>query len=72
MVIAGPAAVVVASFITLYLVINSPNTILEAEPAPQAQQGTANMAPAMMARNHAATGVVQVKPAAPEAHTVKP
>ena len=75
MVIAGPAVVVVASFITLYLAISSPNTVLEAEPSPQSQQGTqghANMAPAMLARNHAATGVVPVKPSTPGVSSVKP
>lgn len=72
MVIAGPAVVVVASFITLYLAITSPNTVLESEPAPQSQQGSANMAPAMQARNHAATGVVPVKPAISQDASVKP
>lgn len=72
MVIAGPAVVVVASFITLYLALTSPNTVLESEPSPQAQHGGANMAPAMQARNHAATGVMPAKSAAPEGSTVKP
>ncbi len=72
MVIAGPAVVVVASFITLYLAISSPNTVLQAEPSPQAQQGQANMAPAMLARNHAATGVVPAKAAAPDNTPLKP
>jgi hypothetical protein len=65
MVIAGPAVVVVASFITLYLALTSPNTVLESEPSPQVQHGSAmdaSLAPAMLARNHAATGVVPVKP----------
>lgn len=66
MVIAGPAVVVVASFITLYLALSSPNTVLETEPSPQVQQHgsamDASLAPAMQARNHAATGVVPVKP----------
>ena len=75
MVIAGPAVVVVASFITLYLAISSPNTVLEAEPSQPSQQGAqanANMAPAMLARNHAATGVVPVKPVTPDVSSVKP
>ena len=63
MVIAGPAVVVVASFITLYLALSSPNTVIPTELSAQAQNGTANMAPAMLARNHAATGVVPEKPA---------
>jgi len=72
MVIAGPAVVVVASFITLYLAITSPNTVLESEPSPQAQHGGANMAPAMQARNHAATGVVPAKPVVSNGSAVKP
>ena len=72
MVIAGPAVVVVASFITLYLAIISPNTVLETESSAQAQQGGASLAPAMLARNHAATGVVPMKPAAPQSATAKP
>jgi len=69
MVIAGPAVVVVASFITLYLAISSPNTVLSTEPTAQAQTVHANMAPAMLARNHAATGVVAEKPAQAEQST---
>lgn len=63
MVIAGPAVVVVASFITLYLAWSSPNTVLETEPAAPSQTGArASLAPAMSARNHAATGVIPAKP----------
>ena len=63
MVIAGPAVVVVASFMTLYLALSSPNTVLETGSVAQSQKGAgASLAPAMTARNHAATGVVQVKP----------
>lgn len=73
MVIAGPAVVVVASFITLYLAITSPNTVLETEPSPQqAGHGPVSMAPAELARNHAATGVVPVKPADSESGRPKP
>lgn len=64
MVFAGPAVVVVASFITLYLAIRIPDPVVTsygqsakfqgAKPAPQ---GSTNMAPAMQARNHAATGI---------------
>lgn len=67
LVIAGPALVVVASFVTLYLAMNSPNTVLDVEPSAQAQQRATvdtSLAPAMLARNHAATGVVPVKPSA--------
>ena len=63
MVIAGPAVVVVASFITLYLALSSPNTVLETGSVAQSHAGAAaSLAPAMTARNHAATGVVPVKP----------
>ena len=63
MVIAGPAVVVVASFMTLYLALSSPNTVLETASVAQSHAGAdASLAPAMTARNHAATGVVPVKP----------
>ena len=63
MVIAGPAVVVVASFITLYLALSSPNTVIETGSVAQSQKGAgASLAPAMTARNHAATGVVPAKP----------
>lgn len=75
LVIAGPALVVVASFVTLYLAMNSPNTVLDVEPSAQAQQRATvdtSLAPAMLARNHAATGVVPVKPATPGTSPTKP
>ena len=50
MVIGGPAIVVVASFATLFLAITHPDPVLT---APQAGAGAD--APAMQARNHAAT-----------------
>lgn len=64
LVVAGPAVVVVASFITLYLAIMSPNPVIdvraeaqEARVAAPATGAMPNMAPAMQARNHAATGI---------------
>jgi len=63
MILAGPLVVVVAGFVTLYLAVRSPdpvvsedyyrkgmelNKTLEADPA--------SLAPAVQARNHAATG----------------
>lgn len=83
MVVAGPAVVVVAGFITLYLAISRPDPVVsedyyrkgleinktlggEAGPANAAgtmgKKGlvspeTSKLAPAMQARNHAATGV---------------
>jgi hypothetical protein len=66
MIIAGPALVVVAAFITLYLAITIPDPVLPTEAlnprhAIQNQsQMDAAMAPAIQARNHAATGQVPV------------
>lgn len=64
MVFAGPAVVVVASFITLYLAIKIPDPVVSgyghaerSELSKPAVQTGGNMAPAMQARNHAATGV---------------
>lgn len=63
MVFAGPAVVVVASFITLYLAIKVPDPVVTSygQVAPsgavQPDASTTNMAPAIQARNHAATGV---------------
>lgn len=61
MVFALPAVVVVASFITLYLAIKIPDPVVSSygqaqssEATPRADSGSA---PAMQARNHAATGV---------------
>jgi uncharacterized protein len=69
MVFGGPAVVVVASFVTLYLAVVGAdpvvdenyyqhglqiNRTLAAEPS--------SLAPAMQARNHAATGVASPKP----------
>ena len=64
MVIAGPAVVVVAAFVTLYLAITIPDPVLPNEALnprnAMENQGKleAAMAPAMQARNHASTGVV--------------
>ena len=70
LVVGGPAVVVVASFITLYLAIMSPNPIIDVQAEAREARVAApvtgpmpNMAPAMQARNHAATGVpAPVKP----------
>ena len=67
LVIAGPAVVVVASFITLYLAMSRPNEIVSDETYRAGKQSDqtieqkrleSGMAPAMQGRNHAATGVV--------------
>lgn len=64
LVVGGPAVVVVASFITLYLAIMSPNPVIDvraeaqdARVAAPVNSAMPNMAPAMQARNHAATGI---------------
>lgn len=69
LVVGGPAVVVVASFITLYLAIMSPNPVIDVRAEAREAQVAApdatmpNMAPAMQARNHAATGApVPAKP----------
>jgi hypothetical protein len=88
MVVAGPAVVVVAGFITLYLAISRPDPVVSEDyyrkgleinktlgqdvqtnaRTGSSQKGlispeTAKLAPAMQARNHAATGVAVPIPA---------
>ena len=66
LVISGPAVVVVASFLTLYLAITRGDPVVDeryyqaAESAGQ-QTSATSLAPAMQARNHAATGVPPAK-----------
>lgn len=57
MILGGPAVVVVAGFITLYLAVSHPDPVLHVTPrsAQQERQGITH-APAMQGRNHAATG----------------
>ena len=67
MIIAGPAVVVVAAFATLYLAITIPDPVLPTEALnprnaiENQNKQDAAMAPALQARNHAATGVVPAK-----------
>jgi uncharacterized protein len=70
LVIAGPAIVVVASFITLYLAITRPDPVLDEDyyqKGLHVNETLANnptsLAPAMQGRNHAATGVQPVRKA---------
>lgn len=63
LVVAGPAVVVVASFVTFYLAARSADPVLSTASEAQASQASnaepgISMAPAMQARNHAATGVL--------------
>ena len=53
--IAGPAIVVVAGFFTYYLAVRTPDPVLPTS-AQQTQAGGISQAPAVQARNHAATG----------------
>ncbi len=64
MVFGGPAVVVVASFVTLYLAVTRPDPVMDENYYQKGLEinktlgGTpSSAAPAMAARNHAATGV---------------
>jgi hypothetical protein len=67
LIISGPLVVVVASFITLYLAIRTPDPAvedyyrkgIEINKTLDAEKDA--LAPALQARNHAATGVVAIK-----------
>lgn len=70
LVFAGPAVVVVASFITLYLAVSRPDPVISEDYYQKRVEvnkivgdavdaaNAASMAPALKARNHAATGVL--------------
>ena len=65
LVVAGPAVVVVASFITLYLAVSRPDPVLDEnyyrkglELNRELANNPTSLAPALQARNHAATGLV--------------
>jgi len=63
LVIAGPLVVVVASFITFYLAANGQDPVLSkstAEVRADAPDTLTTLAPAVQARNHAATGILPV------------
>lgn len=68
LVVGGPSIVVVASFVTLYLAIRTPDPVYVDPPRPGVAAPTPadehELTPAMQARNHAATGGV-AKAAAP-------
>ncbi len=72
LVLAGPAVVVVASFITLYLAINGKDPVLDEDYYRKGLElnraladNPASLAPAVQARNHAQTGVVKPAPKTP-------
>lgn len=67
LVFSGPAIVVVASFVTLYLAVTRPDPVISEDYYRQGIEinktlgnaaNAASLAPAVQARNHAATGVV--------------
>lgn len=69
LIIGGPLAVVIASFFTLYLAITRPDAVIDddyyrhgLEINKTLNAARDNLAPAMQARNNAATGI---KPAHP-------
>jgi hypothetical protein len=67
LVVAGPVAVVFASFLTLALAIRHPDPPLQLRHAQAADdvadlRARAGDAPALVARNHAATGTAGLKP----------
>ncbi len=66
LVLAGPLLVVVASFVTYYLAAKGQDPVLSTQTQVQETSGSA-LAPAVQARNHAATGEL---PAAKQ--TIKP
>lgn len=66
LIIAGPLIVVIAGFVTLYLAVRSPDPVitpdyyrkgLELSQQAPASAAAGSLAPAVQARNHAATGV---------------
>ena len=63
LVIAGPAIVVVAGFFTYYLAVRSPDPVLPTQITPkvEGQGADISQAPAVQARNHAATGALPVQ-----------
>lgn len=75
LILAGPVIVVLASFVTLYLAVTWPDPVLSEDYYRQgmdinktlAQEVAASQAPALQARNHAATGVMP-----PSATVAKP
>ncbi len=74
LVISGPLVVVVAGFFTLYLAVRTPDPVVTEDYYRKGieinrtlgadRPATGSLAPAIAARNHAATGVVAEKPAA--------
>lgn len=71
LVLAGPAIVIVAGFFTLYLAIRTPDPVVSEDYYRQGieinktlEAAPGSLAPAIQARNHAATGVAPTAPPA--------
>ena len=65
LVLAGPAVVVLASFVTLWLALRAPDPVITGRQAADLrteQRPAPGLAPALQGRNHAATGGVPAKP----------
>jgi hypothetical protein len=67
LVVAGPAVVVIAGFITLWLAVRTPDPVVTTDNYRQSagidktlEGSPAALAPAVQARNHAATGALPV------------
>lgn len=73
MVVAGPALVVVAGCLTLYIAVSHPDPVLQITPRNKLQerQGITH-APAMQGRNHAATGELPPATRAPATAPAQP
>lgn len=73
MILGGPAVVVVAGFITLYIAVSNPDPVIQVTPrsAQQERLGITH-APAMQGRNHAATGELPNAVTAPAETANKP
>ena len=71
LVISGPVSVVLACLVTFYFIANSPNQIITGQDIEIENIKSAKIegrdAPAMMARNHAATGVIPAPKTTPDA-----
>ncbi|HCY15132.1 MAG: nitrogen fixation protein FixH [Curvibacter sp. GWA2_64_110] len=73
MVLAGPAVVVVAGFVTLYLAVHTPDPVVSEDYYRQGieinktlEAAPSSLAPAIQARNHAATGVAPAAKPSPQ------
>jgi len=72
LVLAGPVIVVIAGFVTLYLAVRSPDPVVSRDSSRQAteinktlESDPNSLAPAVQARNHAATGTAPAAKPAP-------